>query len=49
MTMVVVVLKYLTLYIKMAVIRYYLEKENWKVLKFHANDSSYFEIGASFF
>ena len=33
----------------MIVIHYYLERENYKVLKFRLIDSSYFEISASLF
>ena len=33
----------------MIVIHYYLDRENYKVLKFHLINSSYFEIGASLF
>ena len=40
-----VVLEYLSIYILMAVIYCYLKSENYKVLKFHMNYSSYFEIG----
>ena len=30
--------------VMMVVIYYYMEKENYKVFKFHVNNSSYFEI-----
>ena len=42
----VVVLEYIRLYITLVVIYRYLERENYKVLKFHVNNYSYFEISA---
>ena len=45
----VVVLGYVRLYMIMVVVYYYLERENYKVLKFHVNNYSYFEMNASLF
>ena len=45
----VVVLGYVRLYMIMVVIYYYLERENYKVLKFHVNNYSYFEMNTSLF
>ena len=39
-----VVLENLRLYIMLVVIYYYMKRENYKVLKFDVNNSSYFEI-----
>ena len=45
----VVVLGYVRLYMIMVVTHYYLERENYKVLKFHVNNYSYFEMNTSLF
>ena len=45
----IVVLEYIRLDIIMAVIYCYLESGNYKVLTFHLNNFSYFEISASLF
>ena len=45
----VIVLEYIRLDIIMTVIYFYLESENYKVLKFHVNNFSYFEVSASLF
>ena len=44
-----VLLEYMRLNIIMAVINCYLERENYKVLKFHIDHFSYFQISASLF
>lgn len=43
----IAVLQYIRLYFIMAVVYCYLEKENYKVLKFHMNNFSYFETRAT--
>ena len=45
----IVVLKYIRLDIIMTVIYCYLERENYKVLKFLLNNFTYFEISPSLF
>ena len=45
----IVALEYVRLDIAMTVIYCYLEREKYKVLKFHINNSSYCEISASLF
>ena len=45
----IVVLEYIRLDIIMTVIYCYLERENYKVLKFLLNDFTYFEISPSLF
>ena len=44
-----VALEYQRLYIIMVVINCYLERETYKVLKFHRNNLSYFKTSASLF
>ena len=43
-----VVLEYERLNMIMVDIYYYLERENYEVLKFHRNNCSYFKISTSF-
>ena len=42
-------MEYVRQYIAMVVIYCYLVKQNYKVLRFHVNDSSTLEMSASFF